>query len=345
MVASVWATQELSSPGSCGGPTTRGERHHTSSIAAVTRWCGTISVVSRRLLSKIAVVVLAVGAASAVVVPSVASRPEISPVSTPVPEVPQRTYVALGSSYASGPDLSAPITGLCMRTVDNYPQQVARALHMRLIDASCSGATTENIVRVAQRRASAPQIDAVRPDTALVTVTSGGNDVGYIARLLTMSCANVLDHAIPSPLNTRHECAGRRVPPEPDAAAYDGVRRALVRTVQEIHARAPHAKVVVVDYPPVTVAGESLCSRLPLTAAEAAETVRVFDALAAATAAAAQESGAQLVRASQAGASHTVCSAQPWLHGFSAPIPYHPDARGKSGVADLVVDSLGGPVR
>ena len=58
-------------------------------------------------------------------------------------------YVAMGSSYAAGlaigtknPDGPAR----CGRSLDNYAQQLARKRGLRLIDASCSGATTEHIL-------------------------------------------------------------------------------------------------------------------------------------------------------------------------------------------------------
>ncbi len=260
------------------------------------------------------------------------------------PAGPLGVYVALGSSYASGPDHTRISNNPCLRTPDNYPNQVAKALRMRLIDASCSGATTANIVDVAQRSGGRPQVDAVTPDTALVTITSGGNDINYIGRLLAMSCADVIHRVHPVVAQLTQTCSGRPIPAPPSAAAYDVVRRELVDAVRVVRSRAPGAKVLIVDYPPALVAGEKSCARLPLTVEQAAQTVEIFDKLADATATAAQQSGAQLVRASVAGAAHTVCSADPWLGGFAPPIPYHPNARGKSGVARLVVDELGGPV-
>lgn len=293
-----------------------------------------------------AVVVGAVISAVAVVISGTAETP--APVREPVARTAVQmsgTYVALGSSYASGPDVVTDRLDGCLRTRDNYPNQVAEAMRLRLVDASCSASTTENIVAVPQRFIHPPQIDAITPDTSLVTITSGGNDVGYIARLLAMSCGDVIGHAVPALNRVMRNCTGRPVPPEPTPTAYDRVRHGLVESVRAIRTRAPRAKVMIVDYPPVTVAGEPLCARLPLTQAEAAETIRIFDALATATAQAARETGATLVRASTAGAMHTVCSADPWLRGFAPPIPYHPDGRGKAGVAALVVEALGGPTR
>lgn len=303
-----------------------------------------MSVVSRRHLHRGLIAVAALVAAAAVVLPGSGGGtpgPTMKPAVRAAAETPAK-YVALGSSYASGPDASPGPEGGCLRTADNYPHQVARARHMQLVDATCSGATTANIVSVPQKFMPSPQIDAVTRDTALVTITTGGNDIGYIARLITMSCQTVLDGIIPG--TAPRGCAfGREPAPEPGPARYAAVQREIVDTIHVVRQRAPRAEVVLVDYPPAVVAGGLPCALLPLNPDQIAETVRIFDALAAATARAAQETGATLVKASRAGAAHTVCSAQPWLRGFAPPIPYHPDEAGKTGVADLVVDALGGP--
>lgn len=273
-----------------------------------------------------------------------ASGPTMRPAVRASAETPS-TYVALGSSYAAGPDAVPTRLNVCFRSPDNYPHRVAAALRMRLVDATCSGATTENIVDRPQRFLKHRQIDAVTPSTALVTITSGGNDIDYIGRLLAMSCNNVAGGIAKALGPAARSChAGRHVAAEPSDADYAKVQQTLIQTVLEIRLRAPRAKVVLVDYPPLTVAGEQPCDVLPLTPDEAAQTVRIFDRLADVTALAAHETGADLVQASIAGADHTVCSAQPWLRGFAPPIPYHPTTLGKAGVADLVVDSVGGPV-
>src|ERR1700743_3071779 len=59
-------------------------------------------------------------------------------------------YVALGSSFASGPGITTQVPGSsypCGRSVDNYAHQLARKEHMSLVDMTCNGATSENILR------------------------------------------------------------------------------------------------------------------------------------------------------------------------------------------------------
>jgi hypothetical protein len=103
-------------------------------------------------------------------------------------------YVALGSSFASGPGL-APITDpVCGRSEINYAQKVAEELDLNLTDVSCWFATTADLINgqtlslFGVRRP--PQIDAITRDTRLVTVTVGGNDTNYIASLVEYGCTD-----------------------------------------------------------------------------------------------------------------------------------------------------------
>ncbi|WLP89393.1 SGNH/GDSL hydrolase family protein [Gordonia sp. NB41Y] len=305
---------------------------------------------SRALFYRGATALAALAVAAVVVLPGSASvqHAVAGPVSTvaasqhdelpSTPAPPPAKYVALGSSYAAGPDGPESLSNRCLRTSDNYPHQVAGALGMTLIDATCSGATTRNILSVPQRFTARPQIDAVTPDTSLVTITTGGNDVGYVQRLLAMSCRNVTP-AVAKEVAARTCALGHPIA-EPGPERFAEAEWAMYETALAVKARAPHARVVFVDYPPVVLAGERACSLLPLKPEELAATVRVYDELAAATARAAEASGSQLVRTMPAATGHTVCSADPWLNGFELPIPYHPNDAGKSGVASLVIDAL-----
>src|SRR5580704_15809927 len=93
-------------------------------------------------------------------------------------------YVALGSSYAAGPGIPALSGGVCTRSSHNYPNLVAARLKLSLVDVSCSGATTSNVLTTSQGT-NPPQISAVTSDTSLVTFTVGGNDIGYTATALS----------------------------------------------------------------------------------------------------------------------------------------------------------------
>ncbi|WP_433755613.1 GDSL-type esterase/lipase family protein [Nocardia sp. CA-135398] len=105
--------------------------------------------------------------------------------------------MALGSSYASGPGLPDIVDTSCSRSAHNYPHQVATATGLDLVDVSCGGATTANILDTPQHTpdgAVVPvQIDAVTDDTRLVTITIGGNDLNLVGSMTGASvCAEYL---------------------------------------------------------------------------------------------------------------------------------------------------------
>ena len=84
--------------------------------------------------------------------------------------------------------------------------------------------------------------------------------------------------------------------------------------------------------------------RLPLALEQMSQVRSTGAALAVAFARAADQSGAELVKASEASAGHY---AAPWVTGYQlgnpfrgGPVPYHPNLAGMTAVADLVVDRL-----
>ena len=95
-------------------------------------------------------------------------------------------YVSLGSSMAAGPGIPPRADGAPWpsgRSARNYPHLVAAALKLDLVDVTFSGATTANVLRDKQFGAP-PQIGSLDGSESLVTVTIGGNDVGYVPLLM-----------------------------------------------------------------------------------------------------------------------------------------------------------------
>ena len=103
-------------------------------------------------------------------------------------------YVALGDSYsaASGvlpPDPSAPPQ--CLRSLLNYPHVIAGRTGAQLTDVTCGAAETKDFF-ASQYPGVAPQLDALTPDTQLVTMTIGGNDSGvFIDTILECGAAGL----------------------------------------------------------------------------------------------------------------------------------------------------------
>lgn len=251
-------------------------------------------------------------------------------------------YVALGSSFASGFGLGArdpSSPAICARSVNGYPKMLAHMLHLSLVDVSCSGATTAHVLLGGQMFLR-PQVDAVRPHTQLVTLTIGGNDLHYVGDLLTLSARRSgtlygswlrLFGAAPAPASK---------------AEYRKVEKALIHTVRLVRHRAPHAKILLVSYPPL-LPRQGSCPKLGLSPDEA-KTMRVVgDRLADITRSAAQISGAVLVDMHRLGLAHDACSAQPWVNGARKVVgaKFHPTLAGSLAVAGAVSETLRGAPR
>ena len=82
-------------------------------------------------------------------------------------------YVALGSSFAAGLGLGKrPLDNplVCMRSINGYPQQLARTRGLSLIDMTCSGATAKHIL-YGGLFVLGPQLRGLNANTMLVTIT------------------------------------------------------------------------------------------------------------------------------------------------------------------------------
>ena len=104
-----------------------------------------------------------------------------------------KRYVALGSSMAAGPGIRPRAAGAPFaagRSARNYPHLVAERLSLDLVDVTFSGATTAHVLADRQRGVP-PQVAALDGSEALVTITIGGNDVGYIPLLMAASLPRI----------------------------------------------------------------------------------------------------------------------------------------------------------
>lgn len=238
-------------------------------------------------------------------------------------------YVAMGSSFAAGPGLAPFISGgpsRCTRSTSNYAHQLAAKRGLTLVDVTCSGATTQAVLDGWNEVPA--QVAAIGPETRLVTVTIGGNDVGYIGNMFATSCRT---------LASRTGAAADKCRPPNWAydAAFQRLSAALTRIGEEVRARAPGALLVFVDYP-LVLPRSGTCDATPLETGDAdrlrAIGLRVQDL----TAEAAKKTGALLLKASELSRDHSVCGAVPWMVGFPAPAgaaAYHPNLAGMSAVA------------
>lgn len=242
-------------------------------------------------------------------------------------------YVALGSSFAAGAGLGPLEKGsplLCARSVNGYPQQLARMRGLSIVDMSCGGALAPHLLRGGQFF-QGPQIRTIDRNTRLVTLTVGGNDIGYVGDLSLLAARKektVFGWFV------RRFWKGPRTPSGRD---YAGLQAELTTSLKAIHERAPAAVVVVATYPGL-VPSRGTCARIGLTEGEAALMREVGDRLAATTRAAARDGGAVLVDMHVLGAAHHACSASPWTSGWrdARGAPFHPTRLGAEATAEAI---------
>ena len=237
-------------------------------------------------------------------------------------------YVAMGSSFAAGPGVTTqaddPPTR-CTRSQDNYAHQLARKRGLNLTDVSCSGATTAHLL--GSWNELKPQLDAVDAGTRLVTVTIGGNDVGFTAGLGAAACA-ARGGTTPCP----------PAPAAPTDQAWADLETHLGQIAAEVRRRAPGARLVFVDYTTVLPAAGT-CPALSLTAAQAAASREINRHVVEITAKVARATGSGLVTASAITAPHNACSAAPWVNGASPPpggAAFHPRLQAHAAIAEAL---------
>lgn len=241
-------------------------------------------------------------------------------------------YVALGSSMAAGPGIRPRAKGAPCgsgRSARNYAHLVAERLDLDLVDVTFSGATTAHVLADRQR-GTPPQIDALDGSEALVTVTIGGNDVGYVPLLMAA--------ALPHPARLLPNI-GARLDRGSRERAIGEVGDSLRVVATAIRRRAPRARVLFVDY--LTMLPPHGQPAPPLSDSDADLGRYVAGRLEELTAAAAQHAGCRVVRAAHASRDHHAWSTDPWTVGAAWPLPwrpapFHPNAAGMRAVADLI---------
>ena len=251
-------------------------------------------------------------------------------------------YVALGSSMAAGPGIRPSADGAPFRagrSARNYPHLVAERLGLDLVDVTYSGATTANVLTDRQNGAP-PQVDALDGSEDLVTVTIGGNDVGYVPLLMAAGLPRVV--ALPAAAG-RPSCANMLDPTARDRALVE-VAESLKEVGRTLRQRSPRAKVLFVDY--LTLLPPAGTAAPPLSDVDVALGRRVADTLERLTGEAAADTGCEWVRVAEASREHHAWSAEPWTTKFGLPLPgrpapLHPNAEGMRAVADLVVGMVG----
>ncbi|MET7518967.1 SGNH/GDSL hydrolase family protein [Streptomyces sp. NPDC005480] len=250
-------------------------------------------------------------------------------------------HVALGDSYAAAPFVPTQVDAVCARSNQNYPSLVARSRSASLMDVSCAGATTEDMT-APQAAGTAPQLDALDRGTYLVTLTIGGNDIGFSTVLGT--CAQLTPGNPPgAPCRTYFTGTGT-----------DWITEAIVQTgpkvahvLRGIHRRAPHARVAVVGYPDLFPDNGVGCTSksVPLAAGDFAWLRDKEQELNGMLAREARRARVTYVNTYAPTVGHDLCkpTGERWIETFAPETPaapVHPNATGESAMADAVERAL-----
>ncbi len=246
------------------------------------------------------------------------------PTSAPPPLV----YVSLGDSYSAGGGLPRP-DGPCGRTPGAYPALVAARARLDASFRACNGATTDHVLEREARPGERPQIEAVGSHVDVVTISIGGNDIGF---------GPVMSDCVIGP----RSCARL----EETVAANLAILRPRLETLyRAVRARAPEADLLVVGYPHLVadpaVSGAATCAGLAPD--EVLWVRRQGEALARVVQAAATAAGARYLDAAAAFAGHEACTGEPWMEGVNLSVTsasFHPNAAGHERLARLVEAAL-----
>ncbi len=218
-------------------------------------------------------------------------------------------YVALGDSYSSGLGAGDYTGGSCKRSSHAYPVLWANShAPSAFTFAACSGAQTADVLN--------SQVATVTGDTALVTISIGGNDAGFSDVMIT--CNTSSDSTCVARNSEAQNFARTTLPGRLDTV-YNAIR-----------ARTGGA-VIVVGYPRMYKLGGGCIAGLSDTKRAAIN--QSADVLAQVIADRAAAHGFGFLDGRTAFAGHEICATRPfWLHSVDVTAldeSYHPTVDGQ----------------
>jgi lysophospholipase L1-like esterase len=234
-------------------------------------------------------------------------------------------YVALGDSYSSGLGAGSYISssGSCDRSNNAYPERWAAAhAPASFVSVACAGATTSDV--------NSSQLSALSASTTLVSLTIGGNDAGFSSTMetcvlhSTSTCVNAVNQA--------------------ESIINGSLLGSLETTLQNIKARAPGAKVVLLGYPELyDLSRSSTCIGLSTTDRTALNGAAVQ--LNTVMGNAAKATSVTFASVISRFAPHEICDSGSWLNSvniLSISSSYHPNAAGQEQGYEPVFASVAG---
>lgn len=260
--------------------------------------------------------------------------------------VPGKRVLALGDSYSSGEGAGDYEPGTdtrsnsCHRSRSAWPALFAQQRRLKALPSlACSAATVTDVVTgrakgEGERRDS--QIGRIAGNPDVLTITIGGNDLGF---------RSVLERCIA--LNCNHAAAG-----DPLDAKIDALARRLPDVYRAIRDAAPRGRLVVVDYPRLFPDSDpsnptpNCAAKGLITPAEGNYLNRKVERADVAILDAAREAGVDAIDVSNAFEGGELrCSGKQYLNRASPQLKvrsgsFHPNADGQERLAQVVAARL-----
>jgi len=244
----------------------------------------------------------------------------------PRPPKAQLMYVALGDSYAAGDGAGSYLSDgtECHRSLSGYPGLVAAKGSLALNLQACSGATTDDVLTL--------QLGALSATTSYVTITVGGNDVGF-GQVMTTCMGSDTTACMAAVLQA-------------EAIATSTLPAQLENVFSTVKGKVSSAttKVVATSYP-LLFNGRDCSIFTDFTAEEMTAINAGTETLAGVIQAAATKAEIGYTDVREPFLGHAVCDAVPWIHNaelFAQYESFHPNADGyRYGYTPKVSTSLG----
>lgn len=252
------------------------------------------------------------------------------------------TYTALGDSYAAGPLIpNQSLNPLgCLRSDHNYAHLTAQAKGLTLTDVSCSGATTADMTETqnVEPGPNPPQFNGLSASTNIVSLTIGGNDIGFTEILENCITYNPFS----SPCKEKYDSGGH----DQLAERIENAAPKVGAVLQGIHSRSPNARVFVVNYPDILPTGSGCWPTVPLSFSDVPYLHATEERLNSMLASEAAANGATVVNWYSASVGHDSCKSssvrwvEPLIPGELA-APVHPNKAGMEGGAVALEAAIG----
>jgi lysophospholipase L1-like esterase len=286
---------------------------------------------------------------------------------TPYEQAVSGRYVAMGDSYSSGEgtgdyepgtdfdDRNDPSPFNDDKEAHNRCHRSAAA-YARILSGSnafaggstfvaCSGSKIPDLNNPNHKETGEkPQTDALGDDVSLVTLTLGGNDLGFAK--VVQDCIINGESGVPFPASCQ-EKHDQRI-----AQRLPQLRRELVEEYRKIREKAPNARIIIVGYPQLFVDDPNDQYDDLLFAEDQRWMNQKAAELNAMLASAAQEAGAEFVDPTDAFRGHGIGSSDPWINDLNLggpglmvydPGSFHPNAAGHAALAQLIQQQLENP--